>query len=116
MIGRSIRPATKNSSRSRSMIYGQQPVNGARAYYLLAVLGWLDDHQALRFLEQLKQALAPGYSMVMIDDIVLSAQGTSWATTSSDRLYYICGAPKQRAEEEFNTLIKAAGFKLRKTY
>lgn len=92
------------------------PAKGAKVYYLLTVLNQLHDRDSLSFLEQLKQALVPGYSIVLIDDIVLPAQDTSWPVTAVDRLNYLTGNSRKRTEAEFITLIEAAGFKVRKTY
>lgn len=89
---------------------------GAKAYYIRTLLKRLDDDHSLKFLEQLKQAMVPGYSIVLIDELLLPAQGASWPVTTADRLNFLLGGPPKRTEEECNALIERAGLKVRKTY
>jgi hypothetical protein len=93
-----------------------QPVRHARAYHLHSVLHDWGDDDCVRILEQLKPALKPGYSTVLINELVVPSQGASWPITSMDQLVFVLGAMKERTEADWEALLKKAGYKIAHIY
>ncbi|KAI1491131.1 putative O-methyltransferase [Biscogniauxia mediterranea] len=93
-----------------------QPVTNARAYYLHSVLHDWDDNDCLRILEQLKPAMKPGYSKLLINEIIVPSQNATWPITSMDQLVFALGAMRERTEGDWQDLLKKAGFKIVKIY
>ncbi|KAI1085383.1 putative O-methyltransferase [Whalleya microplaca] len=93
-----------------------QPVKNARAYYLHSVLHDWGDDDCVKILEQLKSALRPGYSKVLINEIVVPGQNPTWPTTSMDQLMFVLGAMQERTEAHWEKIVKRAGFKVVQIY
>ncbi|ROV89114.1 hypothetical protein VMCG_09860 [Cytospora schulzeri] len=93
-----------------------QPVKGARAYYLHSVLHDWSDDDCVKILEQLKPALRPGYSTVLINELVVPRQNPTWPITSMDQLMLVLGAMQERTEEHWERILARAGFKIAKIY
>ncbi|KAI1633661.1 putative O-methyltransferase [Biscogniauxia mediterranea] len=93
-----------------------QPVTNARAYYLHSVLHDWGDNDCLRILEQLKPAMKPGYSKLLINEIIVPSQNATWPITSMDQLVFVLGAMRERTEGHWQDLLKKAGFKIVKIY
>ncbi|KAI0098553.1 putative O-methyltransferase [Nemania sp. FL0031] len=93
-----------------------QPVKHARAYHLHSILhNWSDD-DCIRILQQLRPAMKPGYSRLLINEIVMPRQHPTWPATSMDQLMLVLQAVQERTEAELTELLKQAGFKLVKVY
>lgn len=93
-----------------------QPVKGARAYYLHSVLHDWSDDDCVKILEQLKPALRPGYSTLLINELVVPRQNPTWPITSMDQLMLVLGAMQERTEEYWEQILSRAGFKIVKMY
>ena len=59
-----------------------QPVLGAAVYFMHLVLHDWPDEEARKILENLKPAMKPGYSRLLINDIVLTASMDSMVSAS----------------------------------
>ncbi|KAI0972145.1 putative hydroxyindole O-methyltransferase [Xylaria arbuscula] len=93
-----------------------QPVQNARAYYLHSILhNWSDDH-CVRILHQLKSAMKPGYSRLLLNEIVVPRQRPTWPITSMDQLMLVLAAVQERSEAHLATLLNRAGFTVVKIY
>lgn len=86
-----------------------QPVRHARVYYLHSVLHDWGDDECLRILEQLKPALRPGYSRVLINEIIVPDRDASWAATSMDQLVFVLGAMRERTRADWEAILSRAG-------
>lgn len=93
-----------------------QPVGGARAYYLHSVLHDWGDDDCVRILEQLKPALRPGYSTVLINEMVVPRRDPAWPITSMDQLMLVLGAMQERTEEHWGRILARAGFMIARIY
>ncbi|KAI5921320.1 putative O-methyltransferase [Camillea tinctor] len=93
-----------------------QPVKDARAYYLHSVLHDWGDDDCVRILEQLKPAMKPGYSKLLINEIIVPSQHATWPITSMDQLVFVLGAMRERTEGHWQDLLKKAGFKIVQIY
>ena len=93
-----------------------QPVKHARAYYLHSVLHDWGDDDCVKILEQLKPALKPGYSTVLINELVVPERDAAWPITSMDHLMLVLGAMRERTQPDWENILKRAGFKVSKIY
>ncbi|KAI1130275.1 putative hydroxyindole O-methyltransferase, partial [Nemania abortiva] len=93
-----------------------QPVKHARAYHLHSILhNWSDD-DCIRILRQLRPAMRPGYSRLLINEIVMPRQNPTWPATSMDQLMLVINAVQERTEADLAKLLKQAGFNLVNVY
>ncbi|OTB18911.1 hypothetical protein K445DRAFT_314752 [Daldinia sp. EC12] len=93
-----------------------QPIQHARAYYLHSILHNWGDDDCIKILHQLKPAMKPGYSRLLINEIVVPRQNASWPITSMDQLMLVLAAIQERTEAHLTELLKKAGFKIIKIY
>jgi hypothetical protein len=88
-----------------------QPIKGARAYSLHSILHDWDDDEGVRILENLKPALVPGYSRVLLNEIVLSEQQPTLAATSMDMMMMAHLGVRERTEAHWKAILKRASLK-----
>ncbi|CZS78221.1 unnamed protein product [Fusarium graminearum] len=90
-----------------------QPVHGARSYFLHSILhDWGTEH-GVEILKSLKPALTPGYSKVLINEIVLSEENPSLPATSMDMMMLgHIGEACERTEEDFRAIAAEAGLEV----
>lgn len=93
-----------------------QPVNNARAYYLHSVLHDWGDDDCVRILEQLRPAMKPGYSKLLVNEIIVPGRNAPWPTTSMDQLVFVLGAMAERTESSWENILERAGFKVTHVY
>lgn len=61
-----------------------QPVKDAKHCYIHSVMHDWSDENARKILTQLKEALKPGHSKIVINENVVDDQGADWKITSLD--------------------------------
>lgn len=93
--------------------FTEQPVKGARAYFLHSVLHDWDDEHCTKILRNLRAAMEPGYSRLLINEYVVPDTGASWPVTSMDWLMMALGAVKERTEAQWTSLLEKAGLRLK---
>lgn len=93
-----------------------QPIKAARAYSLHSILHDWDDDDCIRILENLKPALKPGYSRVLLNEIVLSDDHPTIAATSMDMMMLAHFAVRERTEGEWKRLLERAGLAFMNIY
>ncbi|EUC28708.1 hypothetical protein COCCADRAFT_30101 [Bipolaris zeicola 26-R-13] len=90
----------------------EQPIKGARAYYLHSIIQDWNDQVNTDILKAIVPAMKKGYSKVLINDYVVPSQGAHWAQTSLDwELMAVLGA-RHRTEEEHRKMYEGAGLKM----
>lgn len=89
-----------------------QPVKGAKAYYLKMVLHDWPDAQCREILNNLKPALTPGYSKILINELMVLDQGADSFSTSVDMLMMIFHSSWERQEKQWRELIESVGLKV----
>ncbi|KAK4164968.1 S-adenosyl-L-methionine-dependent methyltransferase [Cladorrhinum sp. PSN259] len=95
----------------------EQPVKGARAYYMHSVLHDWPDEVCLSILAQIKKAMKPGYSKLLINENVIPDTGAHWETTGLDVLMSLLLSSKERTRVEWYKLLEeGAGFKVTGVY
>ncbi|EHK44925.1 hypothetical protein TRIATDRAFT_242829 [Trichoderma atroviride IMI 206040] len=88
-----------------------QPVKGSRVYYFHAVLHDWPDKTVVDILKQVAAAMKPGYSKLLINDIVLPPVGASIHQTGLD-CFMLQISGKERTEAVWNKVISEAGMKI----
>jgi hypothetical protein len=88
-----------------------QPIKGARAYSLHSILHDWDDETGVRILENLRPALVPGYSRVLLNEIVLSEEHPTLAATSMDMMMMAHLGVRERTETHWKAILDKAGLK-----
>lgn len=93
-----------------------QPIKGAKAYYLKMVLHDWPDAQGIQILQNVKSAMKPGYSKILINEIVIPETGADWFSTSVDLLMMVVHSAAERREKQWRALIESAGLKVVKIW
>ncbi|EAW11089.1 o-methyltransferase [Aspergillus clavatus NRRL 1] len=96
--------------------FTEQPVKGARAYYMHSVLHDWADEDALKILRNVVPAMKPGYSKVLINENVIPSTNAYWETTSLDMIMMANFASQERTENNWHRLVNAAGLKITKIW
>ncbi|KAH8881754.1 O-methyltransferase [Thozetella sp. PMI_491] len=93
-----------------------QPLKGARGYYMKMVLHDWPDAQCTQILENLKPALVPGQSKILINEITIPETGAGSFETSVDMLMMTCHAAYERREREWKAVVESAGLTITKIW
>ncbi|PVH85559.1 S-adenosyl-L-methionine-dependent methyltransferase [Cadophora sp. DSE1049] len=94
-----------------------QPVHGAKVYYLKMILHDWPSTQCIQILSQLKAGLKPGYSKIVLNEIVIPEQNAGWFETSVDVLMMHVHSAQERREREWRELVgKVDGLKVTKIW
>ena len=89
---------------------------GARAYYLRNVLhDWPDDKCRL-ILSNLASAMIPGYSKILINELVLPDRGCSLVAAQVDINMMANLAATERSEWQWRELVESVGLKIEKIW
>ncbi|KAL5114954.1 hypothetical protein ACEQ8H_007126 [Pleosporales sp. CAS-2024a] len=90
----------------------EQPVKGARAYYLHSIIQDWNDAVNTRILKAIVPAMTKGYSKILINDFVVPDQGAHWAQTCLDWELMASLGSRHRTEAEHTKLYQGAGLKI----
>ncbi|KAL5359718.1 S-adenosyl-L-methionine-dependent methyltransferase [Aspergillus floccosus] len=93
----------------------EQPIKGARAYYLHSVLHSWPDEMCQKILANLVPALRPGYSKVLINENLIPPTGAQYETTGLDCIMMAI-ASAERTESQWARLVESAGLKIVKIW
>ncbi|PVH92227.1 putative O-methyltransferase, partial [Periconia macrospinosa] len=96
--------------------FTEQPVKGARAYFLQWVLHDWPDEQCRKILGHLKDAMKPGYSKILIGEYVLSDHNAAWQHLSLDIYMLALASAQERTKTEWYKLIESCGLKIAGIY
>lgn len=89
-----------------------QPQLHARVYFIHAALYDKPDAECVRLFSNIKAAFKPGYSKLLIYEVVLSKKGAASLTTTLDLQIMSCLSHGVRTEEHWGKLLAEAGFKI----
>ncbi|KAH7001129.1 S-adenosyl-L-methionine-dependent methyltransferase [Ilyonectria destructans] len=92
--------------------FTEQPIKGARAYYMHSVLHDWNDETCLRILTTVMAAMKPGYSKLLINENVIPETGAQWEATALDIMMLTLLASRERTRENWETLLGKAGLKI----
>lgn len=91
--------------------FDEQPVKGAKAYYLRTVLHDWPDKQAVEILSRLREAMAPD-SLVLIHEKAMPETNIPWMAAIGDMTMMTAFASSERTKNEWETLLNKAGLKI----
>ena len=98
----------------QTVILTRQP--GARVYYLRSILhDWPDDKCKL-ILKHLASAMKPGYSKILINELILPDQGCGIIPAQLDMTMMVCLGAMERSEKQWHELVGSAGLKIEKIW
>ncbi|KAH8162723.1 hypothetical protein CIB48_g5521 [Xylaria polymorpha] len=89
-----------------------QPVRGARAYFMHAILHDWDDSDCGRILSNITAAMRRGYSRLLIYESVLVSTGATMYQTVADVSIMHLISAADRTEARWRELLQVAGFKV----
>jgi hypothetical protein len=93
-------------------LFTPQPQLHARCYFFHAVPHDWPDADCVRMFQQVKTALKPGYSKLLIYEVVLPKKGAMNMMTTLDLLLMNCTSGMERTEEHWGKLLGEAGFRI----
>lgn len=70
----------------------------------------------MRVLRQLRLAMVPGYSTLLLDEVALLPENATWLITSVERVDSCANNEVKPTENKLRSLIQRAGLALRRTY
>ncbi|KAF5548953.1 O-methyltransferase [Fusarium mexicanum] len=91
----------------------EQPVKGARAYFMHSILHDWPDDVCRKILARLTEAMKPGYSKLLIFECVIPRTGAYWEATAGDILMMTQLSALERTEDNWYQLIEGSGLNLR---
>ncbi|KAL8662724.1 MAG: hypothetical protein Q9168_008215 [Polycauliona sp. 1 TL-2023] len=109
-------PATDGLEIQVHDLFSPQPIRGARVYYFRRILHDWNDSWSLKILQQTAKAMAPGYSKMIINDIVMPRRGASPFATKQDMLMMAMFSSVERTEQMWRDLLHEAGLKIVKIW
>lgn len=91
--------------------FNEQPVKGARYYYLRTVLHDWEDDKGEEILRNIVPAMAPD-SQILIDEMVLPTTGAHWFSACLDLHMYTMLGAMERNVDQWKALLDRAGLRL----
>ncbi|PHH65735.1 hypothetical protein CDD81_1462 [Ophiocordyceps australis] len=95
----------------------EQPVKGARAYYMHNTLHDWPDEVCHGILAQIKAAMKPGYSRLLINEYVIPETGAYWEATALDMVMLTLMSACERTRTGWYNLVETrAGLRIVKIW
>ncbi|EGU78185.1 hypothetical protein FOXB_11296 [Fusarium oxysporum f. sp. conglutinans Fo5176] len=91
----------------------EQPIKGARAYFMHSILHDWPDGVCHKILARLAEAMKPGYSKLLIFECVIPRTGAYWEATAGDILMMTQLSALERTEDNWYQLIEGSGLNLK---
>ncbi|GAB7355456.1 hypothetical protein MBLNU459_g5959t1 [Dothideomycetes sp. NU459] len=91
--------------------FDEQPVKGARAYFLRTVLHDWPDKQALQILSKVREAMN-AESLLLINETILPEREVALSSAQADLTMMVSFASLERTRKQFAALLDEAGFEL----
>ncbi|KAK8073470.1 S-adenosyl-L-methionine-dependent methyltransferase [Apiospora phragmitis] len=86
--------------------FEEQPIKGARAYYLHSVLHDWPDDRAEVIVGRIKAAMRPGYSKLLINENVIPRTDAYWETSALDLVMLSQLSAQERTERDWRDLVE----------
>lgn len=93
----------------------EQPIKGARAYFMHSILHDWPDDVCQKILARLAEAMKPGYSKLLIFECVIPKTDAYWEGTAGDMLMMTQLSACERTEDQWHKLIEGSGLGLKIT-
>ena len=88
------------------------PVRGARAYFLHHVLHDWSESYCLKILDQIRAAMSPGYSRLLIHELILPDKAATTFQTAFDMMMMAFNGGAERSRAQWTDLLQKAGFEV----
>ncbi|CAI7655469.1 unnamed protein product [Penicillium glandicola] len=95
--------------------FTEQPVKGARAYYMHYILHDWPDELCRKILANTVAAMQPGYSKLLVNENLVLDTGACWENTTTDMVMMEIGS-SERTERQWHALMESAGLKIVKIW
>ncbi|KAI8627286.1 putative O-methyltransferase [Xylariaceae sp. FL1651] len=89
-----------------------QPVEGARAYFFHHIFHDWSDQKALEILHQTVRAMTPGYSKLLIHEMIVPEVGANMVHATLDIAMMCFGGGKERTAAQWTQLLEMAGLEI----
>lgn len=99
----------------RHNIFASQPIKGARMYYCQALRG-RNMADSFRILQRFREAMIPGYSILLLETFTLPETRASWVVTSMERAENAANGIAEEMETELVKMCQQAGFRVGRSY
>ena len=83
-----------------------QPIANAKVYYLKMVLHDWPAEQCRQILSNIRRAMKPGYSRILVNEMVIPETRARWMETGLDILMMAVHAAQERREREWKDLVR----------
>lgn len=93
--------------------FTEQPIKGARAYYMHSVMHDWPDDICRSILRRIAEAMKPGYSKILINDSLIPSAGAHWENTACDVSMMALLSSLERSERQWFELIEGGGLGLK---
>ncbi|KAK1713329.1 hypothetical protein CaCOL14_002245 [Colletotrichum acutatum] len=91
----------------------EQPIRGAKAYFMHSIMHDWPDDVCKKILAPLAKAMKPGYSKLLIFEVVIPRTSAYWEATAGDILMMTQLSALERTEDHWYQLIEESGLNLR---
>jgi len=89
---------------------------GARVYFLQNILHNWGSPVCFKILKHLKDAMLPGYSKLLVGNIILSDENVPLRQSGLDIAMLCMHSGSQRSEAEWRDLLGVAGFNVKRVW
>ncbi|CAG9998313.1 unnamed protein product [Clonostachys byssicola] len=96
--------------------FTEQPIKGARAYFFHHILHDWSDKYCLDILKCLKMGMKPGYSKLLIHEMLIPEEKASTFHSMLDMTMMAFSSGMERTERQWRELLNAAGFQVVKVW
>ncbi|KAI4177499.1 MAG: hypothetical protein LQ343_000480 [Gyalolechia ehrenbergii] len=96
--------------------FSPQPLKGSKAYLIRQVLHDWPDKECQVILSNLAAAIRPGYSKILINEIIVPDVGASDFITACDLVMMGLSGGMERTESHWRTLLASAGLRIEKIW
>ncbi|KAI0011122.1 O-methyltransferase-domain-containing protein [Xylariaceae sp. FL0662B] len=92
--------------------FTEQPVKGARSYFYHHILHDWSDTKCLEILEQVKKAMTPGYSKLLLHEMIIPETGASTFHAMLDMTMMAFNAGMERSQKQWEELLSRVGLEV----
>ncbi|KAJ2991110.1 hypothetical protein NUW58_g2639 [Xylaria curta] len=92
--------------------FAEQPVKGARAYLYHHILHDWSDDKCLEILGKVKKAMKPGYTKLLIHEMIMPEKGASTFYAILDMTMMVFNGGMERTKIQWEDLMRKAGLKV----
>ncbi|OAX79907.1 hypothetical protein ACJ72_05771 [Emergomyces africanus] len=89
--------------------FTEQPITGARVYFYHHILHDWSDYYCLKILEKVVEAMTPGYSKLLLHEMVVLEQGASQFQAQLDMTMMAFNSGMERTSQQWRGLLEKVG-------